>query len=69
MTLRLVEVLLCQVSFLLSVTYFECYIQALYAEYCYAECRYAVCRYSECRSAVFFWVVFTNMRGRPETSS
>ncbi len=29
---------------LLSVTYTECHIQALYAERLYAECRYVECR-------------------------
>jgi hypothetical protein len=37
------------VSFLLSVTYDECHILALYAECRYAECHYAKCRYAECR--------------------
>ncbi len=31
---------------MLSVTYAECHIQAVYA-----ECRYAKCRYTECRGA------------------
>jgi hypothetical protein len=61
------RVLLCRVSFMLSVThkpyyamchYAEChYAECLYAE-CHhaechhAECRYAECRYSECRGAI-----------------
>ncbi len=35
---------------MLSVIYFDCHIQALYAECRNAECRYAECRYAECRS-------------------
>jgi hypothetical protein len=34
--------------FLLTATYGECYIQALYA-----ECHYAECRHADCRGAVF----------------
>ncbi len=41
-------VLLCWVSFMLSVVYTECCTQALYAEYYYAEYHYAECHYTEC---------------------
>jgi hypothetical protein len=37
---------------MLSVTYAECHIQALYDECYYAECLYSECRYKECRGAI-----------------
>ncbi len=43
---------LCSESFLLSVIYAQCHIQALYAECRDAECRYSECRYADCRYAV-----------------
>ncbi len=36
---------------MLSVTYAECDILALYPD-CFAECRYAECRHAECRGAL-----------------
>jgi hypothetical protein len=47
MTLSIVAVLLSRVSSMLSVTYAECHIKALYA-----GCHYGECRYGECRSAL-----------------
>jgi hypothetical protein len=37
---------------MLSVTYAECHIYALYVECNYAEYRYAECRYAECHGPV-----------------
>jgi hypothetical protein len=37
---------------MLSVTYAECHIKALYSECRYAECHYTECRYAECRGAL-----------------
>jgi hypothetical protein len=37
---------------MLSVTYTECPIRAIYAECHEAECHYVECRYAECRGAV-----------------
>jgi hypothetical protein len=37
---------------MLSVTYSQCHIQAIYSEHYYAECRYAECYYVECRAAL-----------------
>ena len=39
--------------FMLSVSYADYHISALYAECRYAECRHAECRYAECRGAIF----------------
>ncbi len=44
-------VMLCCVSFMLSVVYTECRKQTHYAQCHYAECRYTECRYAECRGA------------------
>jgi hypothetical protein len=37
---------------MLSVTYAECHLKALFAEYGYAEYRYAEYQYAECPSAL-----------------
>ncbi len=37
---------------MMTVTYAECQICALYAECHYAECLYAECCYAECHSAL-----------------
>ncbi len=37
---------------MVTVTYAECHIKALYAECCYAKCRYAECRYTEWRGTL-----------------
>ncbi len=55
---------------MLSVSYAECHIQALYAEGRYAECRYAECLYAKCRStflqnsvtATYFKLSFDKLR-------
>ncbi len=39
---------------MLSVSYVDRHIPALYAECHYGECHYAECRYAECRGAVVF---------------
>ncbi len=39
---------------MLTVTYAQCHIQALYAACCSAECRYAECPNTECHGAVEF---------------
>ncbi len=44
-------VLLSLVLYMLSVSYAECHMRALYAECYYYECRYVECRYAVCRSA------------------
>jgi hypothetical protein len=36
---------------MLTVTYAECHIYALYAECPYAKCHYAECHYAECCGA------------------
>jgi hypothetical protein len=38
--------------FMVTVTYAEHHIKALYAESHYAECRYAERRYAECRVTI-----------------
>ncbi len=48
--------LLCSVSFMLSVNYAECGKQAHYAECHYAECLSSECRYAECRGASLIFV-------------
>jgi hypothetical protein len=36
---------------MLTATYADCHIEALYAKCRYAECHYAECRYAECHGA------------------
>ncbi len=43
-------------SFIQTVTYAECHINAPYAGCRYAECRYAECRFAECLGAISFCV-------------
>ncbi len=36
----------------LSISYAECHIQALNAEFHYTECHYSDCHYAECHGAL-----------------
>ncbi len=56
-TLSIIAMLLCLVSFVLSVVYAKCHKQSFYAECHYAKCHYAERHYAE-RYGTF--IIFKN---------